>query len=304
MTPPHIPLGGKVKHWITHNEPWCVAMLGYMNGEHAPGHEDWPEALVAAHHVLLSHGVAVPILRAASPGAQVGITVNLTPGYAASPSAADAEATRHFDGFFNRWYLDPLRRGAYPADMVADYQALGRLPAGPPPFVRPGDLATIAVPIDFLGINYYSRAILRDEAAADNTPRTIPVPTDVTDIGWEVFPAGLEALLLRVARDYPGVPLVITENGASYATPPGDDGAIHDTARVEYFRGHLAACTRAIAQGVPLTGYFAWSLMDNFEWAYGYSQRFGLVWVDFATQERVPKDSARFYASVIAGYPG
>ena len=293
-------LGGKVKHWITHNEPWCVAMLGYMNGEHAPGHTDWPEALAAAHHVLLSHGRAVPVLRAASPGAEVGITLNLTPGYAASPSAADADATRHFDGFFNRWYLDPVFGRGYPADMVDDYRRLGRLPAGALPFVHPGDLETIAVATDFLGINYYSRAILRGEEAG-NLPRAIPEPPAAikTDIGWEVFPEGLEGLLGRLSADYPRIPLVITENGASYATPPGPDGAVHDAARVAYFRGHLAACARAIASGVPLTGYFAWSLMDNFEWAWGYEQRFGLVWVDFATQARVPKDSARYYADVM-----
>lgn len=296
-------LGDRVRHFITHNEPWCVAMLGHMNGEHAPGHTDWPEALVAAHHVLLSHGVAVPILRAAAPGAQVGITVNLVPAYPASPSLVDAEATRHFDGFFNRWYLDPLVGRGYPADMIADYRLLGRLPEGPLPFVHPGDLDTIAAPVDFWGINYYSRAILRSDRVPEghNLPRTIPEPTpeSKTDIGWEVYPDGLADLLRRVARDYPGIPLAITENGASYATPPGADGVIRDTARVDYLRGHLAACASVATEGVPLFAYFAWSLMDNFEWAWGYEQRFGLVWVDFATQARIPKDSARFYAEVM-----
>ena len=302
-------LGRKVSHFITHNEPWCVAMLGHMNGEHAPGHTDWPEALVAAHHVLLSHGVAVPILRAASPGATVGITVNLCPGYPASDSPADIDATRHFDGFFNRWYLEPLAGRGYPADMVADYRALGRLPPSALPdgeglpFVQPGDLAAIAAPIDFLGVNYYSRGIIRSDtvAEADNAPRTIAEPpvTSKTDIGWEVYPDGLETLLLRLSRDYPGLPIAVTENGASYFTEPDADNVVRDTARLEYFRGHLAACTRAIDAGVPLFAYFAWSLMDNFEWAYGYEQRFGLVWVDFVTQQRIPKDSARFYAEVM-----
>jgi beta-glucosidase len=294
-------LGGRVEHWITHNEPWCVAMLGHMNGEHAPGHKDWPEALVAAHHVLLSHGKAVPVIRAASPGARVGITLNLVPAWPASPSAADADAMRHFDGFFNRWYLDPLVGRGYPADMVADYQALGRLPAGPLPFVRAGDMAAIAAPIDFLGINYYSRAILRSDrvSEADNAPRTVPEPdaASKTDIGWEVYPDGLRVLLTRVARDYPGLPLAITENGASYATPP-EGGAVHDDARVAYLRGHLGACVSASAEGAPLFAYFAWSLMDNFEWAHGYHQRFGIVWVDFETQARIPKDSALYFAGV------
>lgn len=155
----------------------------------------------------------------------------------------------------------------------------------------------------FLGVNYYSRGIIRSETVpeADNAPRTIPEPpaTSKTDIGWEVFPDGLEALLLRLARDYPGLPIAITENGASYFTAPDADNVVRDTARVEYFRGHLAACTRAIDAGVPLFAYFAWSLMDNFEWAYGYEQRFGIVWVDFVTQQRIPKDSARFYAEVM-----
>lgn len=296
-------LGGRVKHWITHNEPWCIAMLGHMNGEHAPGHKDWPEALRVVHHLLLSHGLAVPVLRAGSPGAKVGITLNLVPGYPASPSAADADATRHFEGFFNRWYLDPVFGRGYPTDMVADYQALGRLPAGPLPFVQPGDLEIMGVETDFLGINYYSRAILRSDRIpeADNAPRLIPEPgpSQRTDIGWEVFPQGLYDLLQQIHKDYGPIPLVITENGASYATAPAEDGAIHDQARVDYFRGHLQACAEAIASGVPLVGYFGWSLMDNFEWAYGYSERFGLVWVDYQTQERIPKDSARFYASLI-----
>lgn len=300
-------LGDRVKHFITHNEPWCVAMLGHMNGEHAPGHRDWPESLRVAHHVLLSHGMAVPRIRARVPGAKVGITVNLVPGYPASASAADADATRHFDGFFNRWYLDPLFGRGYPADMVADYQRLGRLPEGPLPFVETGDTEAIAVACDFLGINYYSRAILRSESLpeAENLPRQIPEPgpSERTDIGWEVYPRGLQDLLVRVHRDYGPIPLLITENGASYATAPDPDGAIHDEARVAYFRGHLGACKAAIDEGVPLAGYFAWSLMDNFEWAYGYSQRFGIVWVDYATQQRIPKDSALYYASVIRGGP-
>jgi hypothetical protein len=169
--------------------------------------------------------------------------------------------------------------------------------------VRDGDLEIMGAPIDFLGINFYSRAILRSDKVpeADNAPRVIPEPdaASKTDIGWEVFPDGLEALLLRLHADYPGLPLAITENGASYFTAPDPDGAVRDTARLEYFRGHLAACVRAIDAGVPLFAYFAWSLMDNFEWAWGYEQRFGLVWVDFETQQRIPKDSAIFYAGVM-----
>jgi beta-glucosidase len=253
------------------------------------------------HHVLLSHGKSVPIIRANAPGVQVGITLNLVPGYPASPSAADADATRHFDGFFNRWYLDPLHGRGYPTDMVADYTALGRLPDALA-FVEDGDLDAIAVPTDFLGINYYSRAILRSETLpeAENAPRERAVPPKeaCTDIGWEVYPAGLHDLLVRVTQDYAPGAIVITENGASYFTAPSEDGAIHDESRRAYLQTHLGACLDAVAADVPLTGYFAWSFMDNFEWAWGYDQRFGLVWVDYETQERTPKDSARWYAEV------
>lgn len=295
-------LGDRVGHWITHNEPWVVSMLGYMNGEHAPGHTDWPEALAAAHHIMLSHGRAVPVIRANSPGSKVGITLNLCPGYPASPSAADADATRHFDGFFNRWFLDPCFGRPYPADMVADYQKLGRVPADGLPFLRDGDIEEMGVDTDFLGINFYSRAILRSESVAeeDNAPRTIPEPTDEqkTDMGWEIAPFSLRDLLVRLHADYPVQSLVITENGAAWPTGPDDDGQVRDTRRRAYLHAHLGACLDAMADGVPLSGYFGWSFMDNFEWAFGYEKRFGLVYVDYETQERTLKDSALWYATV------
>ena len=299
-------LGDRVKHWITHNEPWVVAHLGHATGEHAPGLKDVPASLRAAHHVLLSHGLAVPVLRSHSPGAQVGITLNLCPADPASPSPADALATREFDGFFNRWYLDPLAGRGYPADMVALYRGDGRLPPefdqGPTPLVQPGDLDDIAAPTDFLGINYYSRAVVRSDKTpeAENLPRTehVAPASEWTDMGWEVHPDSLRSLLVRLATDYRFGPLVITENGASYDTAPDADGRVRDVKRQEFLRAHLEACHGAMAQGVPLIGYFAWSLMDNFEWAYGYRQRFGLVWVDYQTLERTPKDSARWFGQV------
>ncbi len=295
-------LGDRVGHWITHNEPWCAAILGYQSGEHAPGHQDWPEALAAAHHILLSHGRAVPVIRANSPGAKVGITLNLTPGYPASGSAADRDATRHFDGFFNRWFLDPCYGRPYPADMVADYQRLGRLPTGEIPFEKPGDIEAMGAETDFLGINYYSRAILRSDTLpeADNAPRLIPEPPPVarTDMGWEIYPEGLRDLLLRVSRDYPVKDLVITENGAAWPEGPDAEGRVRDDRRRAYLHAHLGACLDAIASGAPLSGYFGWSLMDNFEWAYGYDKRFGLVHVDYETQRRTLKDSALWYAEV------
>ena len=280
-------LGDRVTNWITHNEPWCASMLGYFIGEHAPGHRDGAAALAAAHHLLLSHGLAVPVIRANSPRAQVGITLNLTPAEAATPAYADA--ARRFDGWFNRWFLDPVFGRGYPADVVADRRADGHLPAGPIPWLRPGDLEIIAAPLDFLGVNYYTRERF---GGGDEKPRT--------DIGWEVDPEGLEQLLARIHETWRPGRILITENGAAYHDAPDASGRIHDRRRVDYLAGHLAAVARAIDLGVPVRGYFAWSLLDNFEWAWGYGQRFGLVWVDYATQARVLKDSAHFYREVIS----
>lgn len=296
-------LGDRVRHWTTHNEPWCMAHLGHQTGEHAPGRKNPEESLRAAHHLLLSHGRAVPVLRANAPGAEVGIVVNLVPSFAASPSAADAEALRAFDGFFNRWYLDPLFKASYPADAIADRVKQGHLPSAELTFVRDGDLQEIAAPIDYLGINYYSRAIIRsaDVAEQENAPRTIPVPgpEDVTDMGWEVYPDGLRAILLRVHRDYRPRALYVTENGAAYPEEPNDQGIVADARREHYVREHLRAVHGALEEGAPVRGYFLWSLLDNFEWQFGYSKRFGMVHVDYRTQARTAKESAKFYRSVI-----
>ena len=299
-------LGDRVKHWFTHNEPWCVAILGHARGIHAPGLRDGPAALAAAHHLLLSHGQAVPIIRANAPGARVGIVLNLTPATPASPSDADRRAAALYDGQFNRWFLDPLHGRSYPADVVAAYRRQGWLPEreSPLPFIRSGDLATIATPCDFLGINYYTRAIVR---AAENDPEDAepvvlppPPPAEQTDMGWEVYPEGLHDLLLRVHRDYAPPRLFIAENGCSYDDPAGSGGGIRDDRRIRYLHAHLAQARRAMDQGVPLEGFFVWSLLDNFEWQCGYRQRFGLVGVDFKTQKRTPKDSAAWLARLIA----
>ena len=295
-------LGDRVKRWITHNEPWCISVLGYANGEHAPGIKDWSQALAAAHHVLLSHGQAVPVIRANVPGAEVGITLNLVPAEPASPSPEDQDACRAFDGGFNRWYLDPLYGRGYPKDVIADHIAEGRLASETLPFVREGDLADMATPIDFLGVNYYNRAVLRSDRIPEsqNAPRTVHVSDDKTDMDWEVYANGLTRLLVRLHQDYAPGRLYVTENGAAYATGPDADGRVRDTKRVHYLRTHLEASLEAIKQGVPLQGYFAWSLMDNFEWAWGYQKRFGMVYVDYATQKRIPKDSAHLYRAVVA----
>jgi beta-glucosidase len=293
-------LGDRVRHWITHNEPWVVATGGHEDGVHAPGHRDPGEALRVAHHILLSHGRAVEAVRETVPGAEVGITLNLAPIWPASSGEADRDAARRQDGSLNRWYLDPLFRGRYPEDAIADRVRRGHL-AGPElPFVEAGDLKTIAAPADFLGVNYYSRWMVR--AGDDGEPVVIPaVPEEeLTDMAWEVFPQGLYDLLIRLHREYGPPPIYITENGAAYADGPDDAGRIRDTRRIAYLRDHLAAARRAILDGVPLRGYFAWSLLDNFEWTRGYEKRFGLYWVDYATQRRVPKDSAFWYRDVVA----
>jgi beta-glucosidase len=294
-------LGDRVKLWITHNEPWCIAVLGHAEGKHAPGRKSWPDALAASHHLLLSHGWTVPVLRRNVPGAEVGITLNLTPAVPASPSEADQDACRELDGTFNRWYLDPLYGRGYPRDIVDAHRRDGHLPDGPLPFVNEGDMPVVATETDFLGINYYSRGVIRSSRIPEeaNLPRTVLVGDDRTDMDWEVYPDGLLDVLRRVHRDYGPRRLYITENGAAYDTPPGPDGKVHDDRRRDYLHGHLEAAARACEEGIPLRGYLLWSLLDNYEWAEGYKKRFGAVWVDYATQKRTPKESARWYRDVI-----
>jgi beta-glucosidase len=286
-------LGDRVGHWITHNEPWVVSWVGHGWGHHAPGRESDADALATAHHLLLSHGRAVEILRANSPASQVGITLNLDTSYAASDSEEDAAATRWVDGLHNRWFLDPLFRGHYPEDMAEAWAEIM-------PEVREGDLDTISAPIDFLGVNNYTSPLV---AADENGGRSQIVrrnDVDRTDMGWEVVPQGLEDLLVRLHRDYEPAAIYVTENGAAYPDVRGHDGDVNDPERQAYLQAYLAGASRAVAQGVPLRGYFAWSLFDNFEWAWGYWKRFGLVYIDYATLERVPKGSFYWYRDFIA----
>ena len=277
-----------------------------MVGAHAPGLKDLSLAVRASHHLLLSHGWAVPVLRANSPGAEVGITLNLNVTRPASPSAADHEADRQGDGLWARWFMDPLFGRHYPADIVADAIKLGALPAEGMTCVQPGDLAAIAVPLDFLGLNYYYRNLSRSSTVdeLDNEPPNVfqapKTPYTWTEMPWEIYPQGLYEVLMRVHLEYKPRKLYVTENGASFSDGPDASGRVRDTRRLNYLRDHFAAARKAIDHGVPLAGYFIWSLMDNFEWGYGYSQRFGSVWVDFATQQRILKDSALWYGEVIA----
>jgi beta-glucosidase len=292
-------LGDRVPFWATHNEPWCIATLGHEEGHHAPGHRDPAEALRVAHHILLSHARALGVVRRNSPASEVGIVLNLVPVWPASPEAADSEAARRFDGFFNRWYLDPIFRGKYPEDAIEDRIRRGHTETLDLPFVEPGDMEAIAAAIDFLGVNYYSRVVVR--AGEKGEPVAFPVvPEDeLTDMHWEVFPEGLYDLLIHLKNEYSPVKIFITENGAAYADGPDARGRIADSRRIDYLRSHLMSAHRAIKEGVPLEGYFIWSLLDNFEWAHGYTKRFGLYWVDFETQQRIPKDSAFWYRDVI-----
>ncbi len=295
-------LGDRVKNWITQNEPAVVAWMGYMDGIHAPGFKDPALAVRAAHHLLLAHGLSVPVIRGNSPGSQVGIVLNLSWGVAASNSAADLNAVRYGDGQWFRWFADPLYGRGYPTDKIIDFKRMGAIPNGLD-FVQDGDMDAIATPTDFIGLNYYSRHVIRADAP-DNAPQLVfdseRTPKNWTEMGWEVYPPGLTGTLARVYFNYQPRKVYITENGASYSTPPDASGRVPDAHRLNYLSGHLAAVHRAIQAGVPVEGYFVWSLLDNFEWSKGYSQRFGIVWVDYPTQQRIPKDSALWYRSVIA----
>ena len=289
-------LGDRVKHWITFNEPWCIAWLGYMIGEHAPGlRSDNPaQALAATHNVYRAHGLSVPVIRRNSPDAQVGITLNLSPANPATDKPDDMEATVFYDGWFNRWYLDPLYRGQYPADLLAAYSAFM-------PEIQPGDLETMAAPLDFLGVNYYTRAVIEANGNPLMPFRQVAQEGEHTEMGWEVYPRALYTLLKRIQSDYNPPSIHITENGAAFNDVLTPEGRIHDERRTAYFQSHLEAVQHAVDDGVPVNGYFAWSLMDNFEWSHGYSKRFGLYYVDYATQNRYLKDSGAYYASVAAG---
>lgn len=292
-------LGDRVKQWITINEPWVAAFLGYRDGVHAPGRRSWADALSAGHHLLLAHGRAVPVIRANAVEASVGIALDCRPSFPASDEPEDVLAEKHFDGWRNRWFFDPIFGGGYPDDMVATYHDRGRFPEEKAPFDLPGDQAEIATPMDFLGINYYTSLGIAAGDEEEDEPERPPgseQPEGFTEMGWRNTPEALTRFLERVHREYGPSRIVVTENGASYSDPPDSN----DERRIEYLRTHIDAVQAAIEAGVPVTGYFVWSLLDNFEWALGYTQRFGLVWVDHDTLERVPKQSFAWYGQRIA----
>ena len=287
-------LGDRVRNWITLNEPWVSAFVGYRDGRHAPGHTDLGEAIAASHHLLLAHGQAVPVIRDNCPDADVGITLNLSPQEPASPSIADRKKATWMDGYINRWFLDPLVGRGYPQDMVKSFGSAME-------FVQAGDLDTISRPVDFMGVNYYTRNIARadDVSEEDNKQRTVFRGDEITEMDWEVYPEGIYNILGRLHFDYAFPSIYITENGAAFPDKVGPDGQVDDPARLSYVKRHLEMVHRAIHVGVPVKGYFVWSLFDNFEWGFGYSKRFGIVYVDCQTQQRIPKSSAKWYRQVI-----
>lgn len=290
-------LGDGVSDWITHNEPWVVAFVGNAFGTHAPGYKSWSKALQVSHYLLLSHGLAAQAYRATNPkNGQLGITLNLAPMYPIGDTPEDKAAAVRYDGFQNRWFLDPVFKGAYPADMLPYYEKkYGKLD-----YIKPEDLKVINAPLDFLGINYYSPTrVFSQPSSGYFELGTRSGPNPVTKMGWEIAPDSLYDLLVRLKQDYGNVPLYITENGAAFDDKLEATGEVDDAQRLHFLYLHFAAARRALAAGVNLKGYFVWSFLDNFEWAEGYSKRFGIVYVDYPTQKRTPKRSALWYRGVI-----
>lgn len=307
-------LGDRVGMWCTLNEPWCSAFLGYGSGVHAPGRTDPADALRAAHHLNLAHGLGAQALRSVLPGgALLTVALNTAAVRALTSSPQDLDAQRRIDALSTRIFTEPMLNGAYPADLLADTARITDWS-----FVRDGDPDIVKHPLDALGINYYAPTVV--SAGTDNGPSRADghgggehsawpgaerhvvfhqPPGRRTAMDWSVDATGLHDLLMRFTRELPGLPLLVTENGAAYDDKPDAEGAVHDPERIAYVRAHLEAVLRAVSEGADVRGYFVWSLLDNFEWAYGYSKRFGVVYVDYATQARTPKSSARWYAQVV-----
>lgn len=311
-------LGEKVSLWLTHNEPFCVTMLGYMKGLHAPGHKNPKEALIALHNLFISHGKAVRAFREFGfKNSQIGITLNLSPGYPYENSEENIRLAKIADGYVDRWFLDPLFRGNYPEDMVKIYnEKIGELD-----FIQPGDFDIITEPMDFLGVNYYARNMVKPSSEGYFGYVGVAEKAPETQEEWDAYPEVLYDLLVKLSNEYTDLPIYITENGLAlegYKDDSGDDeqfgtiitsmkgvdyiaedGRVHDQGRILYVYNHLRQCLKFIEAGGNLKGYYLWSLMDNFEWALGYSKRFGITYVNFETQERTVKDSGYWYKEII-----
>ena len=293
----HDGLSDVVKHWMTLNEPWCSAFLGYGNGEHAPGRTEGADALKAVHHLLLGHGLTLNAIR--TEGSSYGIALNPAPIHAATDSPADRDAARRIDGLRNRLFLEPLLSGRYPSDVLEDTGMTSWFAE------QEADLPLIAAPLDFMGVNYYCPTTV----AAPDGPISAPVASTQpgsenvvavdtglprTQMGWPIQASGLRDILVTINKLAPELPLYVTENGAAYPDSVTADGAIEDDDRLDYIKQHIAVCEDLVAEGFPLKGYFVWSLMDNYEWSWGYSRRFGIVYVDYTTQARTVKKSGHW----------
>lgn len=288
-------LGDRVKRWIVFNEPWVFTFLGYISGIHAPGIRDRDMGMRAMHIVNLAHASAVRAMRAVGTAEAIGTAFSMSASYPASESEEDQAAAERHHNFANEWFLRPIMRGEYPRAYLDHDRALEMMD------VRPGDMEACKEPLDFVGINLYSRAVV---AANPDEPylgiRQLPGPGPKTAFGWEVWPAAIYRMIMRVHMDY-GVPIYITENGCSYPTGPSPDGRVHDQERIDFYNGYIGQVGRALSEGADVRGYYAWTLIDNFEWAMGYSQRFGLIWVDFEGDlKRIIKDSGYWYRDLIA----
>ena len=296
-------LGDRIRNWTTLNEPWCSAYLGYASGIHAPGRTEPAAAIRAVHHLLLGHGLAIDRMRSIGARSnQFGITLNLWPVTAYTDSEADRDAARRVDGISNRFFLDPVLLGRYPDDVLEDLAArgIGR------EHLHDGDEKVIAADIDLLGVNYYNPVQVRAGAVSPGPVswvgcedvESVPHGLPTTDMGWEIDPDGLRRLLVRLAHDYPAMPLWVTENGIALRDEPGPDGVVDDPERIDYIDAHLRAVRQAVDSGIDVRGYFLWTFTDNFEWAFGFGKRFGLVYLDYPTQARIPKRSAAWFAGV------
>jgi beta-glucosidase len=295
-------LGDRVQHWITHNEPWVAAFLGHLYGVHAPGLRDWRAAILAGHHILVSHAAATEVLRQTVSDAVVGMALDCRPALPASSSEADIEATIHFDGLRNRWFFDPVFGRGYPDDILEALIRLGRVDSDLS-FIHAGDMERIATPIDFLGLNYYTTTRVAAGSEESEAPERPPGPDQedgFTEMGWRIDPEGLREYLVWIHERYEPASIVITENGASYSEGPDEMGVVNESRRIDYLRLHIEAMAAAVSDGVPVDGYFVWSLLDNVEWTHGFEQRFGLVWVDPETLARTPKASFGWYRDSIS----
>ncbi|MCA1032550.1 beta-glucosidase [Bacillus timonensis] len=285
-----------VEMWITHNEPWCAALLGYHQGVHAPGHTNMEEALKAAHHIMLSHGEVVKLYKEELKLEKgIGITLNLSPMYAASDSQNDLLAANNIDGYVNRWFLDPIFKGQYPVDMMNLYSKY----VHSFDFIKAGDMESISYPCDFFGINFYNRQLVEYNAASDFLFKPAYSDYPKSGMGWDISPNEFKELIYRLREEYTNLPIYITENGAAFDDVLEEDGSVHDHDRVSFLEQHLKAIIELNEEGLNIAGYYLWSLLDNFEWAFGYEKRFGITYVDFNTQKRYLKDSAKRYAEVV-----